>query len=158
MIAKGHDYQNIGLVAVLDADSRLFSQDFRAPERLFAQLVQVAGRAGRGGKNGEQGGNIFIETQFPEAAVFQYLMRHDVDGFLSHIASEREEAELPPFSYQAMIHAEAKSLDKAILAEEKSATRLNVAITKAEAKAAKAVAKANKSSAVSQAPSETSPE
>jgi primosomal protein N' (replication factor Y) len=114
MIAKGHDYQNIGLVAVLDADSRLFSQDFRAPERLFAQLVQVAGRAGRGGKRGEEGGDIFIETQFPEAAVFQYLKRHDVDGFLSHIASEREEAGLPPFSYQAMIHAEAKSLDKAI--------------------------------------------
>jgi primosomal protein N' (replication factor Y) len=114
MIAKGHDYQNIGLVAVLDADGRLFSQDFRAAERLFAQLVQVAGRAGRSSKDGEQSGDIFIETQFPESAVFQYLLRHDVDGFLSHIASERDEAKLPPFSYQALVHAEAKSLDKAI--------------------------------------------
>ena len=114
MIAKGHDYQNIGMVAVLDADSRLFSQDFRAAERLFAQLVQVAGRAGRANKDGEQSGDIYIETQFPEAAVFQYLLRHDVDGFLSHIASERDEAKLPPFSYQGLVHAEAKSLDKAI--------------------------------------------
>jgi primosomal protein N' (replication factor Y) len=114
MIAKGHDYQNIGLVAVLDADGRLFSQDFRAAERLFAQLVQVAGRAGRAGKEGQAGGHIYIETQYPESAVFQYLLRHDVDGFLSHIASERKEAGLPPFSYQALVHAEAKSLDKAI--------------------------------------------
>jgi primosomal protein N' (replication factor Y) len=114
MIAKGHDYQNIGLVAVLDADGRLFSQDFRAAERLFAQLVQVAGRAGRSGKEGQTGGDIYIETQYPESAVFQYLLRHDVDGFLSHIASERQEAGLPPFSYQALVHAEAKNLDKAI--------------------------------------------
>ena len=114
MIAKGHDYQNIGLVAVLDSDSRLFSQDFRAAERLFAQLVQVAGRAGRANKDGEAGGEIYIETQFPDAAVFQYLLRHDVDGFLSYTAHERKEAGLPPFSYQALIHAEAKNLDKAI--------------------------------------------
>ena len=114
MIAKGHDYQNIGLVAVLDADGRLFSQDFRAAERLFAQLVQVAGRAGRSGKEGQASGDIYIETQYPESAVFQYLLQHDVDGFLSHTASERQEAGLPPFSYQALVHAEAKSLDKAI--------------------------------------------
>ncbi|MBU3540501.1 primosomal protein N' [Polynucleobacter sp. UB-Tiil-W10] len=114
MIAKGHDYQNIGLVAVLDADSRLFSQDFRAAERLFAQLVQVAGRAGRSNKDGEAGGAIYIETQFPEAAVFQFLLRHDVDGFLTFTANERKEAGLPPFAYQALIHAEAKVLDKAI--------------------------------------------
>jgi primosomal protein N' (replication factor Y) len=114
MIAKGHDYQNIGLVGVLDADGRLFSQDFRAAERLFAQLVQVAGRAGRSGKEGQAGGDIYIETQYPESAVFQYLLRHDVDGFLSHIASERQEAGLPPFSYQALVHAEGKNLDKAI--------------------------------------------
>jgi primosomal protein N' (replication factor Y) len=113
MIAKGHDYQYVSLVAVLDADGRLFSQDFRAPERLFAQLVQVAGRAGRSNKDGENSGDIYIETQFPEAAVYQYLLRHDVDGFLSHLASEREEAKLPPFCFQALVHAEAKSLDKA---------------------------------------------
>jgi len=114
MIAKGHDYQNIGLVAVLDADSRLYSADFRAAERLFAQLVQVAGRAGRSGTDGEKGGEIYIETQYPESPVFQFLLRHDVDGFLRFTANEREEASLPPYSYQALIHAEAKSLDKAI--------------------------------------------
>lgn len=114
MIAKGHDYQNIELVAVLDADSRLYSADFRAAERLFAQLVQVAGRAGRSGTSGEKGGDIYIETQYPESPVFQYLLRHDVDGFLAFTASEREEAKLPPYSYQALIHAEAKVLEKAI--------------------------------------------
>lgn len=114
MIAKGHDYQNIGLVAVLDADSRLYSADFRAAERLFAQLVQVAGRAGRSGTKGEAGGDIYIETQYPESPVFQYLLRHDVDGFLAFTANEREEAKLPPYSYQALIHAEGKSLDQAI--------------------------------------------
>ena len=114
MIAKGHDYQNIGLVAVLDADSRLYSADFRAAERLFAQLVQVAGRAGRSGSSGDKGGDIYIETQYPESPVFQYLLRHDVDGFMSFTASEREEARLPPYSYQALIHAEGKSIEKAI--------------------------------------------
>jgi primosomal protein N' (replication factor Y) len=114
MIAKGHDYQNIGLVAVLDTDGRLYSTDFRASERLFAQLVQVAGRAGRAKKSGQTSGEIFIETQFPEAAVYQYLLRHDIDGFLAHTANEREEANLPPYSYQALVHAEAKNLDQAI--------------------------------------------
>ena len=114
MIAKGHDYQNIGLVAVLDADARLYSADFRAAERLFAQLVQVAGRAGRAGAEGEDGGDIYIETQYPEAPVFQYLLRHDVDGFMAYIAHERDEAKLPPFTYQGLVHAEAKSLEKAI--------------------------------------------
>jgi primosomal protein N' (replication factor Y) len=80
---------------------------------LFAQLVQVAGRAGRANKDGESSGDIYIETQFPEAAVYQYLLRHDVDGFLSHLSSEREEAKLPPFCFQALVHGEAKSLDKA---------------------------------------------
>ena len=114
MIAKGHDYQNIGTVAVLDADSRLYSQDFRAAERLFAQLIQVAGRAGRSKKYDQATGDIYIETQHPDAAVFQYLLRHDVDGFLSFTAKEREESGLPPFSYQGLIHAEGKSITKAI--------------------------------------------
>lgn len=114
MIAKGHDYQNIGLVAVIDADNRLFSQDFRAAERLFAQLVQVAGRAGRSGQEHYGAGEICIETRYPDLPVFQHLLGHDVDGFLGHIAAERKEALLPPFSYQALIHAEAKNIDAAI--------------------------------------------
>ena len=124
MIAKGHDYQHVGLVAVLDADGRLFSQDFRAAERLFAQLIQVAGRAGRAIKDGVSSGDIYIETQFPEAAVYQYLLRHDVDGFLSYLAAEREEAKLPPFCYQALVYAEGKSLDKAIRFLSRAKTRL----------------------------------
>jgi len=114
MIAKGHDYQNIGTVAVLDADSRLYSQDFRAAERLFAQLIQVAGRAGRSQQQDQISGDIYIETQHPDAAVFQHLLKYDVDGFLSFTAKEREESRLPPFSYQGLIHAEGKSIAKAI--------------------------------------------
>lgn len=114
MIAKGHDYQNIGLVGVVDADSRLYSQDFRAPERLFAQLVQVAGRAGRANQEKQNAGTIYVETRYPDSPVFQYLLAHDVDGFLKYTAIERKEALLPPFSYQALVHAEGKSVQKAI--------------------------------------------
>ena len=113
MIAKGHDYQNISVVGVLDADARLYSHDFRAPERLFAQLVQVAGRAGRT-DNTEKKSRIYIETRHPEVAVFQYLLQHDVDGFLAQLAAEREEAQLPPFTFQALIHAEGKMLNKVL--------------------------------------------
>lgn len=114
MIAKGHDYQNIGLVAVIDADSRLFSQDFRAAERLFAQLVQVAGRAGRSSDDQHSTGEIYIETRYPDLPVFRHVLGHDVDGFLAHIAAERKDAALPPYSYQALIHAEAKNITLAI--------------------------------------------
>jgi primosomal protein N' (replication factor Y) len=114
MIAKGHDYQNIGLVAVIDADSRLFSQDYRAAERLFAQLVQVAGRAGRASQDQQDAGEICIETRYPDLPVFRHVLGHDVDGFLGHIATERKDALLPPYSYQALIHAEAKNISTAI--------------------------------------------
>jgi primosomal protein N' (replication factor Y) len=114
MVAKGHDYQNIGLVAVIDADSRLFSQDYRAAERLFAQLVQVAGRAGRSGQAAQDAGEIYIETRYPDLPVFRHVLGHDVDGFLGHIATERKDALLPPYSYQALIHAEAKNISTAI--------------------------------------------
>jgi primosomal protein N' (replication factor Y) len=114
MIAKGHDYQNIGLVAVIDADSRLFSQDYRAAERLFAQLVQVAGRAGRASQDQQDAGEICIETRYPDLPVFHHVLAHDVDGFLGHIAAERKDAMLPPYSYQALIHAEAKNISTAI--------------------------------------------
>lgn len=114
MIAKGHDYQHIGLVAVIDADSRLFSQDYRAAERLFAQLVQVAGRAGRSSDDQQSAGEICIETRYPDLPVFQHVLEHDVDGFLAQIATERKDAALPPYSYQALIHAEAKTIAHAI--------------------------------------------
>lgn len=105
MLAKGHDYQNIGLVCVLDSDARLYSSDYRAPENLFAQLIQVAGRAGRYG--GEQA-KILIETRYPNDPVYQYLKDYDVNGYMKHLMNERKNAGLPPFRYHALVHAEAK--------------------------------------------------
>ena len=111
MLSKGHDYQNIGLVCVLDADARLYSNDYRAPELLFAQLIQVAGRAGRSG--GERA-KMLIETRYPNDAVYQHLMSYDVAGFMQHLAKERHDAGLPPFTYHALIHAESKQMSSAI--------------------------------------------
>ncbi len=112
MIAKGHDYQSVGLVGVIDADASLFSQDYRAPERLFAQLMQVTGRAGRSAKS--LNSRVVIQTRYPTAAPYRYLQRDDVNGFLSEICEERKILGLPPFSYQALIHAEHKTLSAAI--------------------------------------------
>lgn len=105
MLAKGHDYQNIGLVCVLDADARLYSNDYMAPEHLFAQLVQVAGRAGRFSGEPTQ---ILIETRYPDDPVYQFIKTFDLNGFMEHLMAIRQEAGLPPFSYQALVHAEAK--------------------------------------------------
>ena len=111
MLAKGHDYQNIGLVCVLDADSRLYSNDYMAPEHLFAQLVQVAGRAGRFSGEPTQ---ILIETRYPDDPVYQYIKTFDLTGFMEHLMATRQEAGLPPFSYQALVHAEAKQKKEAL--------------------------------------------
>jgi len=112
MIAKGHDYQSVSLVGVIDADASLFSQDFRASERLFAQLMQVAGRAGRSEEAGES--KVIIQTNYPEASAYKYLRHADVDGFLEEIKNERQLVGLPPFSYQALVHGEHKTLVQAI--------------------------------------------
>ncbi len=110
MVAKGHDFANLGLVGVLNADAMLFSQDFRAPERLFAQLMQVAGRAGRHTGHGE----VIVQTGYPEQPVYQALLKHDYSGFAKHSMQERESAMLPPFSHQALLSAEARELNMAI--------------------------------------------
>ncbi len=110
MVAKGHDFANLGLVGVLNADAMLFSQDFRAPERLFAQLMQVAGRAGRHTGHGE----VIVQTGYPEQAVYQALLKHDYSGFARHTMSERQAATLPPFSHQALLSAEARELNVAL--------------------------------------------
>ena len=112
MITKGHDYQSVGLVGVIDADASLFSQDYRAGERLFAQLMQVAGRAGRSSKSAQS--RVIIQTRYPTATPYIYLKNNDVDGFLNEICEERNTVGLPPFSYQALIHAEHKTLGEAI--------------------------------------------
>lgn len=110
MVAKGHDFANLGLVGVLNADAMLFSQDFRAPERLFAQLMQVAGRAGRHSGHGE----VIVQTGYPDQPVYQALAKHDYRGFARFSMRERESAGLPPYSYQALLSAEAKDLNVAL--------------------------------------------
>src|SRR5690606_360673 len=110
MVARGHDFANLGLVGVLNADSMLFAHDFRAPERLFAQLMQVAGRAGRH----ETGGEVIIQTDYPDQPVYQALLRYDYEGFARYGLAEREAVGLPPFAYQALLTAEARELSKAL--------------------------------------------
>ena len=110
MVAKGHDFARLGLVGVLNADTMLFAQDFRAPERLFAQLMQVAGRAGRH----SAGGEVIIQTDYPEQPVYQALIKHDYQGFARYSLEERESVGLPPFAYQALLTAEAASVQVAL--------------------------------------------
>ena len=95
MIAKGHDFRRVTLVGVLNADTALFSHDFRASERLFAQLTQVSGRAGRAGLPGE----VMIQTRYPRHALYQALSRQDYVGFANSTLAERRDARLPPFVY-----------------------------------------------------------
>jgi len=110
MVAKGHDFANVGLVAVLNADSMLFAQDFRAPERLFAQLMQVAGRAGRH----HAGGEVMLQTDYPDQPVYRALQRHDYVGFAQYALEERQALGLPPYAYQALLVAESRELAQAL--------------------------------------------
>ena len=104
MLAKGHDFPALTLVGVLNPDSALYSSDFRAAEKLFAQLVQVAGRAGRADKPGE----VLIQTAFPDHPLFRALQKHDFEGWAAEQLAERQMAGFPPFVYQAMLRAEGK--------------------------------------------------
>lgn len=106
MVSKGHDYARLGLVGVLNADAMLFAQDYRAPERLFAQLMQVAGRAGRRGA----GAQVLVQTDYPDQAVYRALLRHDYTSFARSALEEREELGLPPFAHQALLTAQARHL------------------------------------------------
>lgn len=104
MLAKSHDYPGLTLVGALDSDSGLFSADFRAAERLFAQLVQVAGRAGRAEKPGE----VLIQTDFPTHALYAAVATHDYEAFAAAALEERRTASFPPFAHLALLRAEAK--------------------------------------------------
>jgi primosomal protein N' (replication factor Y) (superfamily II helicase) len=110
ILAKGHDFPNLTLVAVLNADSALYSADFRAPERLFAQLVQVAGRAGRAGLPGE----VLIQTQYPRHPLYVALAQHDYAGFACTLLAEREQAGFPPYVFEAVLRADAGELETAL--------------------------------------------
>jgi primosomal protein N' (replication factor Y) (superfamily II helicase) len=104
MLAKGHDFPNLTLVGVIDTDSALFSPDFRATERLFSQLMQVSGRAGRAQKAGE----VIIQTSYPGHSLFEAIKKQDYAAYATSLLTEREVTSLPPFSYLALIRAEAK--------------------------------------------------
>jgi primosomal protein N' (replication factor Y) len=103
MITKGHDFQNMTLVVVLNADQGLFSTDFRAAERLAQTIVQVAGRAGRG----ERPGEVLIQTAYPEHPLLQTLLAEGYDGFARAALAERAAARWPPFSRLAVVRASA---------------------------------------------------
>ena len=106
MVAKGHDFRRITLVVAIEADSALFSSDFRAPERLFALLMQAGGRAGRSGDHGPS--EMLVQTFHPAHPLFEALKQHDYPAFAARELAERESAGLPPFSHQALLRADAR--------------------------------------------------
>ncbi len=106
MLAKGHDFPFLTLVGVLDADNALYSPDYRAPEKLFSQLMQVSGRAGRSNIKGE----VLIQTAFPNNPVFEGVKKHNYEIFAQTLLQEREQMGLPPFSFTAILRVESKQL------------------------------------------------
>jgi primosomal protein N' (replication factor Y) len=110
MIAKGHDFRRITLVAAINPDNALFSSDFRAPERLFSLLMQAAGRAGRDADISGQS-EMWVQTFHPAHPLFDALKRHDYPAFAAEQLKEREQAAMPPFSFQALVRAEARTQD-----------------------------------------------
>ena len=112
MVAKGHDFRRISLVAAVNPDSSLFSSDFRAPERLFALLMQAAGRAGRDGARGAAS-EMWVQTWHPTHSLYAALARHDFAAFAASQLAERQSAGLPPYSHLAVLRAEAKTVDAA---------------------------------------------
>ncbi len=107
MIAKGHDFRHITLVAAINPDGALFSSDFRAPERLFSLLMQAAGRAGRDAKHSEAS-EMWVQTFHPTHPLFSALKAHDYPKFADQQLAEREAAGMSPFGYSALVRAEAK--------------------------------------------------
>jgi len=116
MIAKGHDFRRITLVAAVNPDGALFSSDFRAPERLFSLLMQSAGRAGRDAAYlAAQGATaeMWIQTSHRDHPLFAALRRHDYPSFAQGELTERRAAAMPPFAYQALLRADAKTQEAA---------------------------------------------
>src|SRR6185436_18975346 len=109
MLSKGHDFPNLTLVAVMNADASLYSCDFRAEEKLFAQLMQVAGRAGRAYVPGE----VLVQTAFPEHPLFLALKNHDFSAFADAQLKIRQEAQFPPYTFQALLRVESVATEPA---------------------------------------------
>ena len=112
MVAKGHDFRRITLVAAVNPDSALFASDFRAPERLFALLMQAGGRAGRDAAHAATS-EMWVQTWHPQHALYAALKANDFDAFAASQLAERRTAGLPPFSHLALVRAEAKTVDVA---------------------------------------------
>ena len=112
MIAKGHDFRHITLVAAINTDSALFSSDFRAPERLFSLLMQAAGRAGRDARH-SAASEMWVQTFHPDHPLFEALKRHDYPAFAAQQLEEREAAALSPFGFSALVRADAKTQEVA---------------------------------------------
>src|SRR6266853_1425409 len=110
LLAKGHHFERLTLAAVLNADSGLFSSDYRASERTFAQLQQVAGRAGRANLPGE----VLIQTRYPEHPLYRSLVNHDFTGFARSLLAERREAGFPPYVFEAALRAESRDAAHAL--------------------------------------------
>lgn len=110
MVTKGHDFPNVTLVVVLNADQGFFSTDFRAPERLAQTIVQVAGRAGRGQKAGE----VLIQTEFPDHPLLLSLLAQGYEGFARAALTERSQASWPPFSRLTAVRDSAKTAEAAL--------------------------------------------
>lgn len=105
MLAKGHHFPRLSLVVILEADAGLFNQDFRALEQLGQLLTQVAGRAGRA----EHPGQVIIQTHVPDHPLLNLLIKQGYDHFAEALLNTRQQSELPPFHYLALIRAQAKS-------------------------------------------------
>jgi primosomal protein N' (replication factor Y) len=112
MVTKGHDFRRITLVAAVNPDAALFSSDFRAPERLFALLMQAGGRAGRDAAQAA-GSEMWVQTWNPEHPLFGALKRHDYPAFAAQQLQERQQAAMPPFAHQALLRAEARTQEVA---------------------------------------------
>ena len=112
MIAKGHDFRRITLVAAVNPDNALFSSDFRAPERLFSLLMQAAGRAGRDAAVAGSS-EMWLQTFHPTHPLFEALKKHDYPAFAASQLNERQQAAMPPFSFQALVRAEARTQEAA---------------------------------------------
>ncbi len=112
MVAKGHDFRRMTLVAAVQADAALFSSDFRAPERLFALLLQAGGRAGRDAGLAARS-EIWIQTWHPQHPLYAALRRHDYAAFATAQLAERLSAGMPPYAFQGLLRAEARTQEGA---------------------------------------------
>lgn len=110
LITKGHDFPNVGMVGILEADQGLYSTDFRASEHLFQQVLQVSGRAGRR----DEVGRVFIQTHFPEHPFFNKVQDHDYESFAKELLQERQRAGFPPYGYFALLRSESTHQARAL--------------------------------------------